>query len=89
MLITEFYFAEIDTMFAFMLLKYCVGSMHLVLSPACILIIKRDIRKASKDIYMKRTAKAEDTPDITIKELQERLEKLRAMGRVRLIMLLR
>ena len=88
MLITEFYFAEIDTMFAFMLLKYCVGSMHLVLSPACILIIKRDIRKASKDIYMKRTAKAEDTPDITIKELQERLEKLRAMGRVRLIMLL-
>ena len=85
MLITEFYFSEIDTMFAFMLLKYCVGSMHLVLSPACILIIKRDIRKASKDIYMKRTAKAEETPDITIKELQERLEKLRAMGRVRII----
>ena len=82
MLITEFYFADIETMFPFMLLKYCLGSMHLVLSPACVLIIKRDIRKASKDIYMKRTTNAEETPDITIKELQERLERLRAMGHV-------
>ena len=83
MLITEFYFSTIETMFPFMLLKYCLGSMHLVLSPACVLIIKRDIRKASKDIYMKRVAKVEETADITIKELQERLERLRAMGNVR------
>ena len=83
MLITEFYFADIETMFPFMLIKYCVGSLHLVLTPACVLIIKRDIRKASKDIYMKRVAKTEETQDITIKELQEKLEKLRAMGNVR------
>jgi hypothetical protein len=87
MLITEFYFAEIETMFPFMLIKYCIGSMHLVLSPACVLIIKRDIRKASKDIYMKRTTKVEETQEmITIKELQERLERLRASGHVRYLL---
>ena len=55
LIITELYFAEIETMFQFMLLKYCLGSMHLVLSPAYILLIKRDLRKAAKDIYMKRS----------------------------------
>ena len=88
MIITEFYFADIETMFPFMLIKYGLGSMHLILSPACVLIIKRDIRKAAKDIYMKRNTQSEDAPDITIKELQERLERLRAMGNVRYLLLL-
>ena len=77
MLITEFYFAETETMFAFMLLKYCLGSMTLVLSPCCVLIIKRDIRTAAKDIYMKRTAKAEDGLNISLKDLVNKLEELK------------
>ena len=59
--------------------------MYLILSPACVLIIKRDIRQAAKDIYLKRNVQTEDAPDITIKELQERLERLRAMGNVRFL----
>ena len=55
--------------------------MHLVLSPVCILIIKRDLRKAAKDIYMKRSTQPEER-DITIKELTE---KLRSMGDVRIL----
>lgn len=77
MLITEFYFAEIETMFPFMLIKYCLGSMPLVLSPACVLIIKRDIREAAKDIYMKRKVNTDDGADISLKDLVERLEQLR------------
>ena len=77
MLITEFYFAEPETMFAFMLLKYCLGSMTLVLSPCCVLIIKRDIRTAAKDIYMKRTAKADDGLNISLKDLVMKLEELK------------
>ena len=83
MIIAEIYFADIKTMFPFMLLKYCLGSMPLVLSPACVLIIKRDIRKAAKDIYMKRVAATEDSNDISLKELVERLEQLRRSGNVR------
>ena len=82
MLITEFYFAELSTMFPFMLLKYCLGSMGLVLTPICVLVIKRDIRKAAKDIYNKRTVKHEDAQDISLKELVERLEQLRTSGNV-------
>ena len=81
MIVTELYFAEIETMFPFMILKYCLGSMHLVLSPVCILIIKRDLRKAAKDIYMKISTQPEER-DITIKELTE---KLRSMGDVRIL----
>ena len=77
MIITEFYFAEIETMFPFMLIKYCLGSMHLLLSPACVLIIKRDIREAAKDIYMKRKTNTEDDADISLKDLVERVEQLR------------
>lgn len=82
MLITEFYFGDIETMFPFMLLKYCLGSMGLVLPPICVLVIKRDIRKAAKDIYNKKTVKHEDTQDISLKELVERLEQLRTSGNV-------
>ena len=82
MLITEFYFADMSTMFPFMLLKYCLGSMSLVLPPICVLIIKRDIRTAAKGIYNKRTVKHEDAADISLKELVERLEQLRANGNV-------
>ena len=82
MVITEFYFAETSTMFPFMLLKYCLGSMGLVLTPICVLIMKRDIRTAAKDIYNKRTVKHEDAADISLKDLVERLEQLRASGNV-------
>ena len=87
MLITEFYFGEIETMFPFMMLKYCLGSMPLVLSPACVLVIKRDIRKAAKDIYMKRATSSDEGPEITLKELVDRLEQLRATGNVRKILM--
>ena len=82
MLITEFYFSETETMFAFMLLKYCLGSMTLVLSPSCVLVIKRDIRTAAKDIYMKRVRKEEDGLDISLKDLVMKLEELRESGKV-------
>jgi hypothetical protein len=81
MLITEFYFAEIETMFPFMLIKYCFGSMHLLLSPTCVLIIKKDIREAAKDIYMKRKTNTEEDADISLKDLVERLEQLRSTVR--------
>ena len=87
MLITEIYFADIKTMFSFMLLKYCLGSMPLVLSPACVLIIKRDIRKAAKDIYMKRATSSDDNADISLKDLVEKLELLKESGNVRCIIL--
>ena len=81
LIIAELYFAEIPSMFPFMLLKYGIGSLHLVLSPACVLIVKRDIRKAAKDIYMKRSEKQEEH-ELTIKELRERLS---SMGNVRFL----
>ena len=82
MLITEIYFADTETMFAFMLLKYCLGSMTLVLSPSCVLIIKRDIRTAAKNIYMKRVKKEEDGLEISLKDLVTKLEELREGGKV-------
>ena len=76
----ELYFADIKTMFPFMLLKCCLGSMHLVMSPACILIIKRDLRKAAKDIYLKRKAASDEGDEMSAEELLERLRAIRGVS---------
>ena len=38
MYITETYFANTKTIFPFMLIKYCVGSLQLIISPLCVLL---------------------------------------------------
>ena len=55
MYITEVYFASIKTLFPFMLIKYCFGCAHLIVCPLCVLIVKRDIRSAAKDTYVKKS----------------------------------
>ena len=72
MYITEMYFANTKTIFLFMLMKYCVGSLQLIISPLCILLIKRDIRKAVKVSYTKGSTQNDET-ELTFEELQEHL----------------
>ena len=72
MYITETYFANTKTIFPFMLIKYCVGSLQLIISPLCILLIKRDIRRAVKVSYTKGSTQNDET-EMTYEELQEHL----------------
>ena len=72
MYITEMYFANVKTIFPYMLIKYCVGSLQLVISPLCILLIKRDIRKGVKVSYTKGSTQ-NDEAELTYEELQEHL----------------
>lgn len=72
MYITETYFANTKTIFPFMLIKYCVGSLQLVISPLCILLVKRDIRKGVKISYTKGSTQNDET-ELTFEELQEHL----------------
>ena len=72
MYITETYFAHTKTIFPFMLIKYCVGSLQLIISPLCILLIKRDIRRAVKRSYSQGSTQNDET-ELTFEELQEHL----------------
>ena len=72
MYITETYFAHTKTIFPFMLIKYCVGSLQLIISPLCVLLIKRDIRRAVKRSYTQGSTQNDET-EITFEELQEHL----------------
>ena len=72
MYITETYFATTKTIFPFMLIKYCVGSLQLIISPLCVLLIKRDIRKGVSLSYTKGSTQNDET-EITFEELQEHL----------------
>ena len=72
MYITETYFAKTKTIFPFMLIKYCVGSLQLIISPLCVLLIKRDIRKGVSLSYTKGSTQNDET-EITFEELQEHL----------------
>ena len=72
MYITEVYFATTESLFPFMLLKYCIGSLQLIISPLCLLLIKKDIRKGASLSYMKKSTQNDDA-EITFEELQEHL----------------
>ena len=72
MYITETYFANTKTIFPFMLIKYCVGSLQLVISPLCILLVKSDIRRGVKISYTKGSTQNDET-ELTFEELQEHL----------------
>ena len=72
MYITETCFAHTKTIFPFMLIKYCVGSLQLIISPLCVLLIKRDIRRAVKRSYTQGSTQNDET-EITFEELQEHL----------------
>ena len=72
MYITETYFANTKTIFPFMLIKYCVGSLQLIISPLCILLVKSDIRKGVKISYTKGSTQNDET-ELTFEELQEHL----------------
>ena len=61
MYITETYFAHTKTIFPFMLIKYCVGSLQLIISPLCVLLIKRDIRRAVKRSYTQGSTQNDET----------------------------
>ena len=69
MYVTEVYVADDEkySMFAYMVAKYCFGWMHIVSVPLIILAMRRDIRKAAADAYVKGT----DDGEITFEQLQE------------------
>ena len=72
MYITEVYFASIKTLFPFMFIKYIVGSLHLIALPSLVLFVKRDIRKAARETYVKKSTQ-NDSTEITFEQLQENL----------------
>ena len=72
MYIAEMYFANIKTIFSYMLIKYCVGSFQLLMSPLCLIVIKSDIRRGAKASYMKKSTQNDDR-ELTYEEIQEHL----------------
>lgn len=67
MYISEVYLADIGSLFAFMAFKYCFGCLHLILLPLLILAIRKDIRKAAVETYVRKTT---DPAEITMEQLQ-------------------
>ena len=67
MYVTEEYLVH-ESIFVFMSFKYCYGCLHLIFVPLCILIIKRDIRRAAVATYVKTNT---DDGEITFEQLQE------------------
>ena len=53
MYVTEVYIANVQSMFVFMAFKYCYGALHIVFLPFIILIMKKDIRRAAVNTYVK------------------------------------
>jgi len=69
MYVAETYLATVDTHFAFMAVKYCLGCVHLVLTPLAILAVRTDIRRAALDVLAKRSAQGSDQ-EVTFEQLQ-------------------
>ena len=71
MYITEIYFGTVETMFPFIFFKYVVGCLHLIALPLFVLFVKRDIRHAARDTYIKKSTT--DDNELTLQQLQENL----------------
>ena len=69
MYVTEVYIANVQSMFVFMAFKYCYGALHIVLLPFIILIMKKDIRRAAVNTYVK--GKEDDNGEITFEQFQK------------------
>lgn len=73
MYVVEVYLATQETHFAFMAFKHCFGCLHLVLLPIAILILKRDIRKAAADVYLRKSATQANSAELTLEQVQTHL----------------
>ena len=69
MYVTEVYIANVQSMFVFMAFKYCYGALHIVLLPLIVLIMKKDIRRAAVNAYVK--GKEDDNGEITFEQFQK------------------
>jgi len=69
MYVTEVYIANVQSMFVFMAFKYCYGALHIVLLPLIVLVMKKDIRRAAVNTYVK--GKEDDSGEITFEQFQK------------------
>ena len=72
MYVTEVYFGTVKDIFPYMFIKYVVGCLHLIACPTLVLFVKRDIRSAAKETYIKKSTQ-NDNAEITFEQLQENL----------------
>ena len=72
MYVTEVYFGSVKDIFPYMFIKYVVGCLHLIATPTLVLFVKRDIRLAARETYIKQSTQNDNT-EITFEQLQENL----------------
>merc|ERR1712226_297001 len=72
MYITEVYFGTVNDIFPYMFIKYVVGCLHLIAVPTLVLFVKRDIRLAARETYIKKSTQNDNT-ELTFEQLQENL----------------
>ena len=64
---------EDDNLLMFVMVKYVIGTVHHLLTPAAILVTKADVRKAVVEVYKRGGSTQARDIEITYEELQRQL----------------
>ncbi|XP_040580188.1 uncharacterized protein [Lepeophtheirus salmonis] len=70
MFFVEEYIGKRETIFVFMLLKYVLGYMHIVIIPLFIIIMRKDIFNAANSVLSQKSIANQQEDDITFEQFQ-------------------
>ena len=76
MILCELYISiaeESGNLLMFVMVKYVLGTVHHLLTPAAILLTKTDVRRAVGEVYRRGGSTQSQDMDITYEELQRQL----------------
>ena len=73
MVFCEIYFEYINNIMYFILIKYCIGTLHHFIGPVIILLSYKDIRQSVVKVFLKGGTNQNESKDITDEDMKKEL----------------